>query len=458
MKSSDLLEALASLEKEKGIGKDVILEALEAALISAYKRNFHQAQNVRVEIDEESGKIGVYAQKEVVETAEDEAQQISLDKAREISPYYEIGDVVEVEVTPKNFGRIAAQTAKQVVTQRVREAERSIVYSEFVDREDDIMTGIVQRQDARFIYVDLGKIEALLPASEQMPNETYRQHDRIKVYVTRVEKTTKGPQVTVSRTHPGLLKRLFELEVPEIYEGLVEIKSISREAGERSKIAVHAEDEEIDPVGACVGHKGTRVQAVVNELNGEKIDIVRWSEDPVEYVANALSPSNVRRVLVDEENKTTQVVVPDYQLSLAIGKRGQNARLAAKLTGWKIDIKSESQAQELGLLDDDNKEGTWFSLDEENEEQPKVNMDEDDEAYSAFDDFDVEDQLQEETARHESSNDDFLAAEEFDDEASGKDVKRATTGGEGEEGESGDDGASREEERLELKEADKKDE
>ncbi|HEX7065329.1 MAG TPA: transcription termination factor NusA [Bacillales bacterium] len=351
--SSDLLEALTSIEKEKGISKDVILEALEAALISAYKRNFHQAQNVRVNINEETGKIEVFARKEIVEEVADSLQEISLEEAQKISPQYETGDIVEVEVTPRNFGRIAAQTAKQVVTQRVREAERGIIYSEFIDREDDIMTGIVQRQDHRFIYVDLGRIEALLPSGEQMPNETYRQHDRIKVYLTDVERTTKGPQVMVSRTHPGLLKRLFELEVPEIYDGTVEIKSISREAGDRSKIAVHAEDPEVDPVGSCVGHKGTRVQAIVNELKGEKIDIVRWSEDPVEYVANALSPSKVIEVQVDEEEKTTQVIVPDYQLSLAIGKRGQNARLAAKLTGWKIDIKSESEAEELGLLDDD---------------------------------------------------------------------------------------------------------
>ncbi|HET7615590.1 MAG TPA: transcription termination factor NusA, partial [Bacillales bacterium] len=364
--SSDLLEALTSIEKEKGISKDVILEALEAALISAYKRNFHQAQNVRVHINDETGKIEVYARKEIVESAEDRDQEISLEEAHKINPQYEIGDIVEIEVTPRNFGRIAAQTAKQVVTQRVREAERGIIYSEFIDREDDIMTGIVQRQDHRFIYVDLGRIEALLPSGEQMPNETYHQHDRIKVYITNVERTTKGPQVMVSRTHPGLLKRLFELEVPEIYDGVVEIKSISREAGDRSKIAVHADDPDIDPVGSCVGHKGSRVQAIVNELKGEKIDIVRWREDPVEYVANALSPSKVIQVNVNEEDKTTQVIVPDYQLSLAIGKRGQNARLAAKLTGWKIDIKSESEAEELGLFEEESEyvDGEYEEQDE----------------------------------------------------------------------------------------------
>lgn len=291
----------------------------------------------------------VFARKEIVDEVFDSRLEISLDDAKEINPGYDTGDVVELEVTPKDFGRIAAQTAKQVVTQRVREAERGIIYSEFADREEDIMTGIVQRQDGRFIYVALGKIEALLPVNEQMPNESYKPHDRIKVFITKVEKTTKGPQIFVSRTHPGLLKRLFEIEVPEIFDGTVEIKSVAREAGDRSKISVAAANEEIDPVGACVGTRGARVQAIVNELKGEKIDIVQWSEDPVTFVANALSPSKVLDVQVDEEGKATTVVVPDYQLSLAIGKRGQNARLAAKLTGWKIDIKSETDARELGL-------------------------------------------------------------------------------------------------------------
>lgn len=347
--STELLDALLILEKEKGISRDVIIEAIEAALISAYKRNFNQAQNVRIDLNLGNGTMKVYARKDVVEEVFDSRLEISIEDARKINPSYEIGDVVELEVTPKDFGRIAAQTAKQVVTQRVREAERGIIYSEFIDREDDIMTGIVQRQDPRFIYVNLGKIEALLPQSEQMPNESYRPHDRIKVYITKVEKTTKGPQIFVSRTHPGLLKRLFEIEVPEIYDGTVEIKSVAREAGDRSKISVHTDQSEVDPVGACVGPKGTRVQAIVNELKGEKIDIVEWSENPVTFVANALSPSKVLDVIVDENEKATTVVVPDYQLSLAIGKRGQNARLAAKLTGWKIDIKSETDAREIGI-------------------------------------------------------------------------------------------------------------
>lgn len=352
--SSDLLDALTALEKQKGISRDVLIEAIEAALVTAYKRNFNQAQNVRVDINLATGTMLVYSRKDVVEEVADDRLQISLEDARAINPHYAVGDVVEEEVTPRNFGRIAAQTAKQVVTQRVREAERGLIYEEYVDREDDIVNGIVERLDARNIYVGLGKVEAVLPVNEQIQMETYRPHDRIKVYITKVERTTRGPQVFVSRTHPGLLRRLFEMEVPEIFEGIVEIKSIAREAGDRSKISVFAHNDEIDPVGACVGAKGARVQTIVNELSGEKIDIVEWSEDPVVFVANALSPSKVLDVQVNEEEKSTTVVVPDYQLSLAIGKRGQNARLAAKLTGWKIDIKSETDARELGIYPNEN--------------------------------------------------------------------------------------------------------
>jgi transcription termination/antitermination protein NusA len=350
--SSQLFDALNSLSEEKGIDKKILLEALEAALISAYKKNFKSASNVRVELNEDTGKMAVFSRKTVVEEVEDSQEEVSLDVAREIDPNHEVDDIIEVEVTPKDFGRIAAQAAKQVVTQRVREAERGVIFSEFVDREEDVMTGIIQRKDSRFIYVNLGKIEAKLAETEQIPNEEYNIHDRIKVFVTKVENTSKGPQIYISRSHPGLLKRLFEMEVPEIYDGTVEIKSVAREAGDRSKISVHAQDPEVDPVGSCVGQKGQRVQAIVNELKGEKIDIVEWSEDPTVYVSNALSPSKVIEVLVDEEEKATTVIVPDYQLSLAIGKRGQNARLAAKLTGWKIDIKSESEAKEEGILSD----------------------------------------------------------------------------------------------------------
>lgn len=346
---NELLDALYILEHDKGISREVLIDAIEAALISAYRRNFNQAQNVRIDLNLGKGTMRVFARKDVVEEVFDSRLEISVDEARAIDPNYQLDDIVEMEVTPKDFGRIAAQTAKQVVTQRVREAERGIIYAEFIDREEDIMTGIVQRQDSRFIYVSLGKIEALLPVNEQMPNEQYKPHDRIKVFITKVEKTSKGPQIFVSRSHPGLLKRLFEIEVPEIFDGTVEIKSVAREAGDRSKISVHSDNEEVDPVGSCVGQKGQRVQAIVNELKGEKIDIVKWSENPVIFVANALSPSKVLEVIVKEEDKATTVIVPDYQLSLAIGKRGQNARLAAKLTGWKIDIKSETEARESGI-------------------------------------------------------------------------------------------------------------
>ncbi|NBJ68359.1 transcription termination factor NusA [Roseburia sp. 1XD42-34] len=352
--STQLFDAIDYLAREKGIDKEILLEALEAALISAYKKNFKSATNVRVELNEETGKMAVFSRKNVVEEVEDHQQEISIQEAKEINPNYEIDDVVEVEVTPKDFGRIAAQAAKQVVTQRVREAERGVIFSEYSDREDDVMTGIIQRKDARYVYVHLGKIEAKLAEAEQMPTEEYNVHDRIKVYVTKVENTSKGPQIYISRSHPGLLKRLFEMEVPEIYDGIVEIKSVAREAGDRSKVSVYAPDPDIDPVGSCVGQKGQRVQAIVNELKGEKIDVVQWSDDPTVYVSNALSPSKVISVLVNEEEKATTVIVPDYQLSLAIGKRGQNARLAAKLTGWKIDIKSETEAREEGLLDEDD--------------------------------------------------------------------------------------------------------
>lgn len=346
--SKELVGALGALEA-KGISKEVIVEAIEAALINAYKKNYNQAANVRVDLNLERGTMHLYSRKDVVEEVDDERLQISLEEAKKINPNYEIGDIVEEEETPRNFGRIAATTAKQIVTQRFREAERGIVYEEYVDRADDIITGVVERLDPRNIYVGIGKIEAVLPQNEQIPGEVYKPHDRIKVYITKVERTSRGPQVFVSRTHPGLLRRLFELEVPEIFEGTVEIKSIAREAGDRSKISVLAHNEEVDPVGSCVGAKGARVQAIVNELHDEKIDIVEWSEDPVVFVANALSPSQVLDVQVNEEEKSTTVVVPDYQLSLAIGKRGQNARLAAKLTGWKIDIKSETDATELGI-------------------------------------------------------------------------------------------------------------
>ncbi|WP_308546763.1 transcription termination factor NusA [uncultured Selenomonas sp.] len=338
------LEALKELAREKGVEEEVLFDAIEAALISAYKRNFGSAQNVRVVLDRTTGAYHVYAIKTVVETVEDDVQEISLAQARTIRPDYEVDDVLEIEVTPANFGRIAAQTAKQVVVQRVREAERGIIYEEFMSREGDIITGLVSRVENRNVFIDLGKTEAVLTPTEQIAGETYEHGDRIKAYIVEVKKTSKGPQIVVSRTHPGLLKRLFELEVPEIQEGIVEIKSVAREPGMRSKIAVYSKDDDVDPVGSCVGHKGMRVQAVVDELGSEKIDIVKWNEDSAKFIANALSPAKVVSVAVNEDEKVSRVVVPDYQLSLAIGKEGQNARLAAKLTGWKIDIKNESQA------------------------------------------------------------------------------------------------------------------
>jgi transcription termination/antitermination protein NusA len=345
--NAEFIEALGQLEQEKGISKEILIDAIEAALISGYKRNFHSAQNVRVDIDRDSGLVRVFARKTVVEEIIDPRLEISLEAAREVSPSFQLGDIVEIEVTPADFGRIAAQTAKQVVTQRIREAERSMIYQDFIDREDDIVTGIVQRADARYYYVDLGRIEAFLPRTETMPGERFKHGDRVKTYITKVEKSTKGPQIFVSRTHPGMLKRLFELEVPEIFTGVVEIRSVAREAGQRSKIAVYSRDTDVDPVGACVGQRGVRVQTIVNELRGEKIDIVRWSENVAEWIANALSPSKVVSVTIHEDEKLAQVVVPNHQLSLAIGKEGQNARLAAKLTNWKIDIKNEADIREM---------------------------------------------------------------------------------------------------------------
>ncbi len=343
------LDALKDLGREKGIAPEILFDAIEAALISAYKRNFGSAQNVEVSLDRAKGSYHVYAIKEVVEEPEDDITQISLGDARAIDGKYEIGDAIRVEVTPANFGRIAAQTAKQVVVQRVREAERGIIYEEFMSQESDIIKGMVQRVENRNVFIDLGKTEAVLTPAEQIPGEEYRHGDRIRSYIVEVRKTNKGPQILVSRTHPGFLKRLFELQVPELQDGTVEIKSVAREPGMRSKIAVCSKVEEVDPVGACVGPKGTRVQAVVDELGTEKIDIIKWNPDSATFIANALSPAKVVSVAVNEEEKVSRVVVPDYQLSLAIGKEGQNARLAAKLTGWKIDIKSESQAADESL-------------------------------------------------------------------------------------------------------------
>ncbi len=336
--NEELLSALTDLCKEKGIDKDTILDALEAALIAAYKRNFLSAQNVCVELDRETGKIAVYAQKTVVENIEDPQLEISSIDAKKLSKKYEVGDIVNIEVTPKNFGRIAAMTAKQVVTQRIREAERGILYSEYTRKENEIVSGKIERIERGNIYVDIGKVEAVMPVNEQVQDEYYEVGRMIKCYVSEVRNGTKSTQIILSRSHPGLVKKLFFQEVPEIQDGIVEIKSISREAGSRSKIAVYSQDPDVDAQGACIGPRGGRVQAIGEELNYEKIDIVNWSEDPVEYISAALSPSKVLTVEINEEEKSAKVTVPEHQLSLAIGKSGQNVRLAARLTGWKIDI------------------------------------------------------------------------------------------------------------------------
>jgi N utilization substance protein A len=344
--NGEFIEAVGQIAKEKGIQPGILLEALEAALVSAYKKNFGSAQNVKVSINKDTGDVHVYAQKTVVDEVLDELLEIHVDEAKKVDRNYKLGDVIDIEVTPKTFGRIAAQTAKQVVVQKIREAERGIIYEQFANKENDLINGTVQRKDKQNVYIDLGKTEAVLGPNEQIPAEEYNFGDRLRLYIVEVRKTSKGPQIIVSRTHPGLVKRLFEQEVPEIYEGIVEIKGIAREAGSRTKIAVHSNDENVDPTGACIGPKGTRVQNIVDELKGEKIDVIKWSKDSGEFIASALSPAKVLEVAIDEKEKSARVVVMDYQLSLAIGKEGQNARLAAKLTGWKIDIKSQSQVKE----------------------------------------------------------------------------------------------------------------
>lgn len=350
---AEFIEALNTIEKEKGIDKEVIFDAIEASLVSACKKNFGSSQNIKVEINRETGEVAVYAQKEIVETVDDPATQLSYAEARILGPNYHIGDTYNEVITPRNFGRISAQTAKQVVVQKFREAEREILYNQYITKEKDIVTGIVQRHEKKNVIVQLGKIDAILLPNEQIAGEEYNFPDRIKVYVLEVKQTTKGPQIYVSRTHPELVKRLFEQEVPEVHDGTVEIKSIAREAGSRTKIAVYSKDPNVDAVGACVGQNGCRVNVIVSELNGEKIDIIEWNEDPQVFIASALSPSKVVAVKVNEADQSAKIVVPDHQLSLAIGREGQNARLSAKLTGWRIDIKSETQAAETGFLDDE---------------------------------------------------------------------------------------------------------
>ena len=346
--NKQLIVAIQELEKEKGIKKDYLLDSIESALLTAYKRNYNSQENVKVVVDRETGASHLYSVKEVVEHAENPILQISLEEARKLDKEAQIGGTVDVELVPKNFGRIAAQTAKQVIIQKLREAEREIIYSEYSERKGEIVSGIIQKADQNIVVMDLGKVEGVMPAKEQIPTEKYHVNDKIKGYILDVEKGAKGvPQVIISRACPEFVKKLFEFEIPEIYEGVIEIKAVSRDAGSRSKVAVYSPNENIDPVGSCVGQKGVRIQNVINELNGEKIDVIEWNEDPSTYIASALLPAQILAVDVKEKEKFAQVIVPDDQLSLAIGKSGQNARLAAKLTNWKIDIKSETQFREM---------------------------------------------------------------------------------------------------------------
>ncbi len=356
--SKDIIRALGELEKEKGISPDVVIEAIKAALESGYKKNFGKANNFSIEIDEVSGDFKLYADKTVVEIVEDSQQEISLAEARQIRLGYEIGDIIKIEIQPKkDFGRIAAQTARQVILQKIREAERNSIFNEYEGRESDLIDGVVQRVTKGSIYLDMGKIEGVITQSEQIPGEEFEQGDRLKAVILEVKNSSKGASVLLSRTHPNLIKRLFELEVPEIHDGVLEIYSISREAGSRTKIAIYSHDPNVDPVGSCVGNKGMRVKSIIDEINGEKIDIVIYNKDPEIFIANSLGPAKITSVSANEQEKTATTVVPDNQLSLAIGKEGQNARLAAKLTGWRIDIISESQyAERQNKLDDDTYE------------------------------------------------------------------------------------------------------
>ena len=419
---SELIDALNQLQKEKNIEKEVIMQAIEDSLVAACNRDFGKNAIVKVNMDRETGAISVFVEKTVVEEVEDSATEISLEDAKMRDIHYELGDVVNIEVTPKNFGRIAAQHARSVIVQKIKEEERRVLYEHFSHKEKDIVTGVVQRYNGKNICISLDdKTDAVLTEKEQVKGEVFHPTDRIKLYIIEVKDTNKGPKILVSRTHPELVKRLFEKEVAEVYDGTVEIKSIAREAGSRTKIAVASNDPNVDPVGACVGINGARVNAIVNDLKGEKIDIITWSDDPAVLIENALSPSNVISVDVDPEEKSARVVVPDYQLSLAIGKEGQNARLAARLTGFKIDIKSETQAREIeGWLDVDDDEEYYEDYEEYKESQVQ-----DEEAYAEdaeYEDYDGDysgdyDVEAEDGDRAESAEEpDLQAAEETPEE------------------------------------------
>ena len=355
--NKELILSLEELEKEKGIKKSYVIEAIETALVTAYKRNFDSLENVKVDIDKQTGATHIYAIKDVTEQAKDEATEISLEDAHKINKELKIGDQVDVEIVPKDFGRIAAQTAKQVIIQKLREVEREVIFNEFNERKGEIVSGLIQKADKNIVIMDLGRLEGIMPTKEQIPTEHYHVNDKIKGYVLDVEKGQKGaPQVIITRSHPDFVRKLLELEIPEIYEGVIEIKSVSRDPGYRSKVAVYSPDPNIDPVGSCVGQKGVRIQNVINELHGEKIDVIEWNEDPSIFIASSLLPAQIMAVDIKEDEKFAQVIVRDDQLSLAIGKAGQNARLAAKLTNWKIDIKSESQFREILMNKQENEE------------------------------------------------------------------------------------------------------
>ena len=416
---SDFMDAINDLVKEKGITKDVIMEAIESALVSAYKKNYGTAANVRAEMNEETGDVEVLMQKEVVEEVEDDATQISLEEAREIDPRYQVEDIVEYQVTPKDFGRIAAQTAKQVVVQRLREAERGMVYDNYIKRQGELVTGVVQRISNDTIFVNIGNTEGILVKGERASGERYRVNDRIKAYIMDVRKSNKGPQIFLSRTHPGFVEKLFELEVPEIEDGDVVIKSIAREAGSRTKIAVYTEDEDIDPVGACVGQNGNRVRNIVDELWGEKIDITTWDDDPAILISNVLSPAKVEAVAIDEEEKAAIAVVPDYQLSLAIGKEGQNVRLAARLCGWKIDIKSHSQYFGDGEDEDEYEDDAEYADDavyEEEAVEEELEAEETEEVEEVpEEEAEVEEVIEEEAATEEEAEAEAAPEEEAEE-------------------------------------------
>lgn len=421
MASKKFIQALDLLESEKGIKKEIVLDALKEALEKSYKKNYGGPESIiRVEINEVNGKIRLYEIKHVVDDVNDEDYELSLEEAQMINPKYQIGDDVVTEVDPEVFGRLAAIQTKQLLKQKIREAEKETLYNEYIDKKDDIINGTVDRVEERFAIINIGRTGALLPLNQQIPGEKIYEGQRIKVYVSDVERNTKGTHIGVSRTEPGLVKRLFEMEVPEIYDGTVEIKSVSREAGDRSKIAVYTSHENIDPIGACVGPKGSRVRNVVNELNGEMIDIVEWSEDPVVYISHALSPSDVVHVDIDEEKHSALVIVPDNQLSLAIGKRGQNARLAVRLTGWKIDIKSVSEAANEGII---------YGEDAEFEKSFEAEMIKEDELVieESFEDklsetdeelqenFEENDIIEEDSDMYQEDHDESEESEEFDD-------------------------------------------